>query len=132
MVQRLQACDYDAIYMRVLVTDTDPAGNMDYWVSSGEGHPWNIASKAPATEWEARVDALMREQAGTIDMGKRRVVFEQVQKIVAENLPLIHFAAPRLYAAHSTRVKGAVASVTRPHLLWNVDMLSVSSPPAAR
>ena len=132
MLQRLQACDYDAIYMRVLVTDTDPAGNMDYWVSSGEGHPWNIASKAPATEWEARVDALMREQAGTIDMGKRRAVFEQVQKIVAENLPLIHFAAPRLYAAHSTRVKGAVASVTRPHLLWNVDMLSVASPPAAR
>ena len=68
MVQRLRTCDYDAIYMRVLVTDTDPAGNMDYWVSSGEGHPWNIASKAPATEWEARVDALMQEQAGTIDM----------------------------------------------------------------
>jgi peptide/nickel transport system substrate-binding protein len=130
MVQRLQACDYDAIYMRVLVTDTDPAGNMDYWVSAGEGHPWNIASKTPATEWEARVDALMLEQAGTIDREKRRAIFEQVQKIVAENLPLIHFAAPRLYAAHSTRVQGAVASVTRPHLMWNVDMLSVSTAPA--
>ena len=132
MFQRLRTCDYDAIYMRVLVTDTDPAGNMDYWVSSGEGHPWNIASKAPATEWEARVDALMLEQAGTIDMDKRRAIFEQVQKVVAENLPVIHFAAPRLYAAHSTRVQGAVPSVIRPPLLWNVDMLSVSSSPAAR
>jgi len=128
MVQRLRACDYDAIYMRVLVTDTDPAGNLDYWVSSGEGHFWNIASKTPATEWEARIDALMEEQAGTIDMDKRRAIFNQVQNVMAENVPAIFFAAPRLYAAHSTRVQGVVPSVTRPHLMWNVDMLSVSAP----
>jgi peptide/nickel transport system substrate-binding protein len=132
MVRRLQACDYDAIYMRVLLTDTDPAGNMDYWLSSGEGHPWNLASKTPATEWEARVDALMLQQAGMLDMEKRREIFNEVQKIVAENLPALHFAAPRLYAAHSKRVQGSVPSVMRPHLLWNVDMLSVSNPQAAR
>jgi len=130
MVQRLRACDYDAIYMRVLVTDTDPAGNMDYWVSSGEGHFWNIASEKPATEWEARIDALMQEQARTIDMDKRRELFNQVQRIMAENAPALFFAVPRLYAAHSTRVQGAVPSVIRPNLLWNVDMLSVSAPAA--
>jgi len=129
-VQRLRACDYDAIYMRVLVTDTDPAGNMDYWVSSGEGHFWNIASEKPATEWEARIDALMQEQARTIDMDKRRELFNQVQRIMAENAPALFFAVPRLYAAHSTRVQGAVPSVIRPNLLWNVDMLSVSAPAA--
>ena len=130
MVQRLRACDYDAIYMRVLVTDTDPAGNMDYWVSSGEGHFWNIASEKPATEWEARIDALMQEQARTIDVDKRRELFNQVQTIMAENAPALFFAVPRLYAAHSTRVQGAVPSVIRPNLLWNVDVLSVSAPAA--
>ena len=40
---------------------------------------------------------------------------------------MVYFAAPRLYAAHSARVHGSVPSVTRPHLLWNVDMLSVST-----
>ena len=127
MVQRLQACDYDAIYMRVLLTDLDPAGNIDFWVSSGEGHPWNIASKTPATEWEARIDQLMAQQAATLDMEQRRALFNEVQKVMAESSPVLYFAAPRLYAAHSTRVRGAVTSVMRPHLLWNVDMLGVAS-----
>jgi peptide/nickel transport system substrate-binding protein len=126
MYQRLLACDYDAIYMRVLLTDLDPAGNLDFWVSSGEGHPWNVASKTPATEWEARVDALMAQQASTVDMAQRRAVFNEVQKVMAENLPTLYFASPRLYAAHSTKVRGAVPAITRPHLLWNVDMLSVA------
>ena len=125
MVQRLQACDYDAIYMRVLWTDIDPAGNLDFWLSSGEGHQWNIASKTPATPWEAKIDELMTQQAATVDMQQRRVLFNEVQKVMGENVPVLYFAAPRLYAAHSARVQGAVPSVTRPHLLWNVDMLSV-------
>jgi len=127
MVQRLQTCDYDAIYMRVLWTDVDPAGNMDYWLSSGDSHPWNIQSKTPATEWESRIDQLMTQQAATLDMQQRRALFAEVQKVMGENLPMIYFAAPRLYAAHSARVQGSVPSVTRPHLLWNVDMLSVSA-----
>jgi peptide/nickel transport system substrate-binding protein len=126
MVQRLRACDYEAIYMRVLLTDLDPVGNLDFWVSHGEGHPWNIASKTPATEWEARIDQLMAQQASTTDREQRRALFAEVQKVMAENSPVLYFAAPRLYAAHSTRVQGVTPSVMRPHLLWNVDMLSVS------
>ena len=113
----------------MLVTDVDPAGNLDYWVSSGEGHPWNIASKMPATEWEARIDTLMNEQAATTDSSKRHALFNEVQRITADNAPILYFAAPRLYAAHSTRVMGVTPSVTRPHILWNADMLSVSAPP---
>ena len=125
VVQRLQACDYDAVYMRVLLTDLDPAGNIDFWVSYGEGHPWNIASKTPATEWESRIDQLMAQQAASVDMEQRRALFAEVQKVMAEGSPVLYFAAPRLYAAHSTRLRGAVTSVMRPHLLWNVDMLGI-------
>jgi peptide/nickel transport system substrate-binding protein len=126
LVQRVQACDYDAVYMRVLVTDLDPAGNFDFWVSSGEGHPWNLASKTPATEWEARIDQLMAQQAASLDMAQRKTLFDEVQKVMGENVPVLYFAAPRLYAGYSTRVQGVVPSVVRPHLLWNVDMLGVS------
>ena len=38
MIQRMLACEYDAIYMRPLWTDLDPAGNMDFWLSSGGAH----------------------------------------------------------------------------------------------
>jgi peptide/nickel transport system substrate-binding protein len=128
MIQRMLASDYDAIYMRVLLTDLDPAGNMDLWLSSGQSHFWNLAQKSPATEWERRIDTVMREQASTIDPARRRQLFNDVQRIFAENLPALYFAAPRLFYAHSARVAGVVPSVLRPPVLWNADSLGVTGP----
>ncbi len=127
LIQRLLACDYDAIYFRPVMTDFDPAGNLDFWLSSGSGHFWNIGQKTPATDWERRIDTLMLEQAATIDPERRRQQFNIVQQIVAENLPVLYFAAPRLYYAHSTRLRGVVPSVQRPPVLWSADTLSVTN-----
>ncbi len=127
MIQRLLACDYDAMYFRPLATDFDPAGNMDFWLSSGSAHFWNMAQRAAATEWERRIDTLMLEQAATLDPDRRRQQFNLVQRIFAENLPVLYFAAPRMYYAHSPRLQGVVPSVLRPPVLWNADSLSVTN-----
>lgn len=126
LIERLLACDYDAIYYRPIATDMDPAGNLDFWLSSGSAHFWNIGQRAPATEWERRIDTLMLEQAASLDVERRRQQFNLVQQILAENLPVVYFAAPRLYYAHSTRLRGVVPSVLRPPVLWNADRLSVT------
>jgi peptide/nickel transport system substrate-binding protein len=125
-VKRLLSCDYDAIYFRAVMTDLDPAGNMDLWLSSGQSHLWNLNQAKPATDWEAQIDALMTEQASTTNPQRRRELFNQVQKTWAENAPALYFAAPRLFYAHSTRLMGVVPSVQRPPVLWNADSLSVS------
>jgi peptide/nickel transport system substrate-binding protein len=127
MVARLLACDYDAIYMRPLATDLDPAGNLDYWLSSGAAHLWNMQQESPATEWEKHIDTLMREQATTLDLARRQEIFAEVQKVLAENVPVLYFASPRLYYAHSRRVRGVVPSIMRPPVLWNADSFSVAS-----
>jgi peptide/nickel transport system substrate-binding protein len=114
--------------MRALMTDLDPAGNLDFWLSSGSTHFWNIGQKMPATQWERRIDTLMDEQAATLDVEKRRAIFNDVQRIFAENLPALQFAAPRLYYGHSRRLMGVTPSVMRPAVLWNADTLSVSKP----
>jgi peptide/nickel transport system substrate-binding protein len=125
LIQRLQACDYDALYYRPVFTDLDPAGNLDFWLSSGPSHFWNMSQKAPATDWERRIDTLMLEQAAELDPARREMQFRAVQRILAENLPVLHFAAPRTYYAHSARLNGVVPSVLRPPVLWNADSLSV-------
>jgi peptide/nickel transport system substrate-binding protein len=127
MVARLLSCDYDAIYMRPLATHLDPAGNLDYWLSSGAAHLWNIQQKTPANEWEKQIDTLMHEQATTLDPARRQAIFAEVQKVLAENVPVLYFASPRLYYAHSRRVKGVVPSIMRPPVLWNADSFSVAS-----
>jgi peptide/nickel transport system substrate-binding protein len=128
LIERLLACNYDAIYYRPLATDLDPAGNPDFWLSSGGAHLWNMNQRAPMTDWERRIDTLMLEQAATTDPDRRIELFRDVQRIFAENLPVLYFAAPRLYYAHSARVAGIEPSVLRPPALWNADMISVTSP----
>ena len=125
LIQRLLSSDYEAMYYRPLSTDLDPAGNMDFWMSSGSSHFWNLEEKTPATEWESRIDTLMAEQASTIDPEKRKAIFNDVQKIFAENLPALYFVAPRIYYAHNARVLGVMPSVQRPPALWSADTISV-------
>jgi peptide/nickel transport system substrate-binding protein len=124
--ERLESCNYDAMYMRPLATDLDPAGNLDYWLSSGGTHLWNMSQKVPATEWEKQIDTLMAEQARTVDPARRRSIFNDVQRIFAENVPVLYFAAPRLFYAHSTRLTGVSPSVLRPPVLWSADTLAVT------
>jgi peptide/nickel transport system substrate-binding protein len=127
MVARLLSCEYDAIYMRPLATHLDPAGNLDYWLSSGAAHLWDIQQKTPATAWVKQIDTLMHDQSTTLDPERRRAIFAEVQKVLAENVPVLYFASPRLYYAHSRRVKGVVPSIMRPPVLWNADSFSVVS-----
>ena len=50
---------------------------------------------------------------------------DEVQRIFAENLPVLYFAAPRVYIATSARLINLHASSTRPQLMWSVDTLAV-------
>ena len=128
MIERLLKCEYDAIYFRPFSNQLDPAGNLDFWISSGSTHFWNMGQKTPGTEWETRIDTIMHEQAATLDVNRRHELFNDAQRILAENLPVLYFAAPRLYYAHSRRTTGVVPSVMRPPVLWNADSLAVAGP----
>jgi peptide/nickel transport system substrate-binding protein len=125
MVQRWSAGDYDAMYFYVLVDSFDPARSMDFWLSSGSFHFWNPNQPYPATEWEARIDDLMRRQSTTIDAAERRRLFAEAQRALAEHQPILYFAAPELTYAMSARVAGAMPSVLQPAVLWNAEVLSV-------
>jgi len=124
--QRLVKSDYEAMYQRFGTTDLDPASELDMWLSSGEGHFWHFGDTKPEA-WEAQIDALMKENVATVDQARRKQTFNEVQRIFAENLPVLYFATPRMYYAYNVRVEGVKPSVLRPVALWNADMLSVRS-----
>jgi peptide/nickel transport system substrate-binding protein len=125
LIDRIERGDYDAVYYRFLTTDLDPALNIDLWISSGSAHVWNPSQAKPATDWEREIDRLMARQVAALDPAERKALFDQVQRIVAEQLPMIQFAAPRIYVATSTRVVNATPALLRPVILWNPDTLGV-------
>jgi peptide/nickel transport system substrate-binding protein len=124
-IDRIERGDYDAVYFRFLTTDLDPALNIELWVSSGSAHVWNPGQVKPATDWERDIDQLMGRQVAALDQAQRKALFDQVQHIVAEQLPMIQFAAPRIYLATSARVVNATPALLRPAILWNPDTLGV-------
>lgn len=127
LVDRMMKADYDALYFRFLTTDTDPAMAMDFWLSTGGAHVWNMEQEKPATAWEAEIDRLMHAMAGETDLAKRQQAFFQVQRIFSDNLPVMYFAVPRLYVATSPRVEGATPAPVRPPILWNPDVVRQAS-----
>jgi ABC-type transport system substrate-binding protein len=61
----------------------------------------------------------------SVDQAERKKTFDQIQKVFAEQLPVIYFVAPRLYMGVSSRVGGLTPSILRPQLLWNVERMTV-------
>ncbi len=126
LIERLLAGKFDAIFFNYVSSDTDPAMQADFWLSSGSGHFWNLSQATPATPWEADIDRLMTRQMSAVDPAEREALFRDVQRVFGEHLPALYFAAPRLYLAVSTRVRNATPGVIRPQLLWSADTLSLA------
>jgi peptide/nickel transport system substrate-binding protein len=132
LVERMLAGTFESIFFNYVSSDTDPAMQRDFWLSSGSAHIWNISQPSPATPWEAQIDTLMTRQAASVDPAERVRLFRDVQRLFSEHLPALYFATPRVYLAVSTRVRNPTPGVNRPQLLWSADTLAVASAPSSR
>jgi peptide/nickel transport system substrate-binding protein len=116
--------DYDAMLLVVGGDSTDPSSGMNVWKSEGFTHFWFPRQKVPSTDWEARLDELMDLQISTLKYEERKKYFDEVQAILAEQLPVISIVASRGYAAIRTdlgNVKPTVVSSQR--VSWNAEEL---------
>ncbi len=129
LIERMLKGDFESIFFFFSSSSFDPAMSPDFWLSSGSGHIWNIGQATPATAWEKQIDDLMHQMTASVAPAERKRLFDQVQNIFAENLPAIHFVAPRMYIGVSSRVSSLSPSILRPQLLWAADTITVRSPP---
>jgi peptide/nickel transport system substrate-binding protein len=128
IIKRFGEGDYDSIYFGIQASSTDPSLNLDLWLSSGDKHFWNPGQATPSTDWEKRIDDLMREQSQARDLARRQRAFAEVQRILGEELPIIYFVAPRVAIATTPRVLGSTPALQLPQLLWSADTLAAAPP----
>jgi len=83
--------DWDAIVLG-LTGSMDPHFGQNVWRSSGQLHLWNPQQKEPATDWEKKVDDIFDAAGQEFNEDKRKALYDQYQKIVAEELPVIYTA----------------------------------------
>lgn len=126
MVDRLlNSFNYEAAVIGVASGDTDPTAEMNVWVSSGGTHLWHLNEAKPATPWEAQIDRLMNEQMVTMNYKKRKQLYDQVQQVIEQNVPVIFTASPHILTGAKDRVGNFRPSILDPYVLWNVEELYV-------
>jgi peptide/nickel transport system substrate-binding protein len=121
----LNTSDFEACIMGLGGGDADPNSEMNVWLSSGGTHLWHPNQTQPATPWEAEIDRLMQQQLVTLDAAKRKRLYDRVQEIVAEDLPVICLASPNILVGAKDRVGNFQPAILDPYALWNVDQLYI-------
>lgn len=125
----LKTGDFEAALLRLGSGDVDPNGEMNVWPSNGATHVWNPGLARPATPWEAELDRLMAEQISTLDVGHRKALYDRVQTIVAEQLPIIPLVSPNIVVGAKATLGNFRPAVLDHYVLWNADELYWRSPP---
>jgi peptide/nickel transport system substrate-binding protein len=125
MVERVNSSfDYECALMGLGGGGVDPASQMNVLKSSEDLHQWFPFQKSPATDWEARIDSLMESQMRVLDTAARKKYFDEVQAILAEQLPMIYTISPNSYAAIRSDVANLRPSVLTPYrVTWNIEEL---------
>jgi peptide/nickel transport system substrate-binding protein len=119
----LRTHDYEAAVLALGGGDVDPNPQMNVWVSSGSNHLWDLGENKPATPWEAEMDRLMHRQLSTLRVKERKRLYDRVQHLVAENLPLICVVSPNILVAARNRVGNFQPAILDHYTLWNADEL---------
>jgi peptide/nickel transport system substrate-binding protein len=125
LIERINGTfDYDCMLMGLGGGGADPASQMNVLKSDEALHQWFPNQTKPSTAWEARVDELMNAQMRTLDFAQRKKLFDQVQSILAEELPMISTVAPFHFAAARADIGNLRPSAATPYnLTWNVQEL---------
>ncbi len=125
IVQRFSNGQFDAIYFGALSSTREPGAG--FWLSSGPFHFWHPGQTTPVTDWEARIDQLFQQQAGTVDRAERVRIFAEAQRLLAEQLPALWLVAPRQIVPVSGRLRGATPQIFFPPVLWNAEQISLAN-----
>jgi peptide/nickel transport system substrate-binding protein len=99
LIERLTSTyDWDAVIIG-LGSNYWPTGGSNVWPSHGNLHLWHPLQEEPATEWEARIDFLYNEGKFTIDEERRREIYDEYQRIILEQLPVMYTVHPLSFLA---------------------------------
>jgi peptide/nickel transport system substrate-binding protein len=121
-----ESYDYDAILLGLTGgVPPDPIMSSNVFKSSGKTHFWNPEQESPGTAWEKEVDDLMNAQMVSMDDAERKRIFDRVQEIMGENLPMLYTVNRTGLIAIRDKFEGATPTVLRPWVLWRSETISI-------
>jgi peptide/nickel transport system substrate-binding protein len=120
--------DYEAVIMGLASGDADPTPDMNMLMSNGQLHLWHLGEKTPATPWEAEIDRILQQQQVTLNYQKRKKLYDRVQEIEAEQLPMIYLASPNILVGARQDLGNFHPAVIEQYTFWNAEELFWRTP----
>ena len=126
LIERIaKTSQYEACLLGFTNMALDPNDQMNAWLSSGPQHAWWPSQKSPSTKWEARIDQLVLAQVSEPSRDLRRKAFNEVQRILVEQEPVIYLLNPDYLSAIAPSLRGIRPTALFPQSLSNVEWLSL-------
>ncbi|THB66339.1 MAG: ABC transporter substrate-binding protein [Spirochaetaceae bacterium] len=94
----LTTYDWDVVHV-ALGANYWPEGGSNVWPSNGNFHLWHPLQSSPATDWEAKIDQLYNKGRFTLDDQLRKEIYDEYQRIMLEQLPVIYTVHPLSFLA---------------------------------
>jgi len=123
----LQTHNYEASIMGLGGGDVDPNSQLNVWLSSGDDHFWDLGETRPATAWEAEMDRLMKQQMSTPSVKDRKRLYDRVQELELEEVPVVFLVSPNVLVGAKSRVHNFEPAILDSHILWNAEQLFLSA-----
>ncbi len=113
--------DYEAGVLAFGGGDVDPNSAVSTITSGAPNHLWQLVGEAPA--WQREIDRLMGRQLVTLDPGERKKLYDRVQQLTADNLPVVFLISPNVLAGAAGRLGNFRPAILDHFTLWNADEL---------
>jgi ABC-type transport system substrate-binding protein len=97
---------------------------LNVWLSSGATHLWNPERKQPATSSESEIADLVRRQMVARRYSDRKQLFDHVQELLMQNLPLIPLVSANVLVGAKTRLRNFRPALLDHYALWNIEEFS--------
>ncbi len=124
----LNSHDYDAIVMGLVSGDADPTPDMNILMSNGQTHLWHLGEKAAATPWEAELDQLMQKQLVTLNYQQRKKIYDRVQEVLAQQLPMVYLTSPNILVGAQENLGNFHPAIIEQYTFWNAEELFWHTP----
>jgi len=81
--------DWEAVLIG-LTGGVEPHFGKNVWASGGQLHMWSPQQRSPATAWEERLDEIFTLGVQELEESKRKILYDEYQRIVSQELPVIY------------------------------------------
>lgn len=115
--------DYDAAIHGIAPSDTDPSTQVTGFKTGGGQRYWNLTAKQPAADWEKKFDKLVDDLDTTSESTARMKVFNDLQRVFADELPMIPLVVRNFASGAKTGLGNYRPSVILPRSMWNAEEL---------